>query len=86
MSGNLNQLFQNLVPSRILGRLKEDDKRYKLQYEVPGFSKEDLKITIDKGFLTNSGEHQEEEGDESDHDDYDEEEEDGYWHGSRYRC
>ncbi|KAH7657136.1 HSP20 family protein [Dioscorea alata] len=85
MSGNLNRLFQNLVPSRILGRLKEDDKRYKLQYEVPGFSKEDLKITIDKGFLTISGEHQEEEGDESNHDHHDEEGADGYWHGSRYR-
>ncbi|KAM0933296.1 putative small heat shock protein HSP20 [Dioscorea sansibarensis] len=82
MSGSLNRLCQNLVPSCILGRLKEDDKRYKLQYEVPGFSKEDLKITVDKGFLTISGEHKEEEGDESDHDD---DEEDGSWHGSRYR-
>ncbi|KAJ0960325.1 hypothetical protein J5N97_001843 [Dioscorea zingiberensis] len=80
MSGSLNRLFQNLMPSRILGRLKEDDARYKLQYEVPGLRKEDLKITVENSFLTISGEHKEEEEDEGEGSD----DEDG-WHASRYR-
>ncbi|KAF8393214.1 hypothetical protein HHK36_021455 [Tetracentron sinense] len=55
-------LFANLSLSRLLGRVKEDDKCYKLRYEVPGLTKEELKITVEDGFLVIKGEHKEEEG------------------------
>ncbi|CAI0422450.1 unnamed protein product, partial [Linum tenue] len=59
---NINRLFQNLhlTPSNLIGRFKEKDECYKLRYEVPGLSKEDLKITVDDGVLTIKGEHKEE--------------------------
>ncbi|XP_010250119.1 PREDICTED: 26.5 kDa heat shock protein, mitochondrial [Nelumbo nucifera] len=60
-SENLNRLLENLTPSRLMGRMREDDDSYKLRYEVPGLSKEDVKITIEDGFLTIKGEHQEED-------------------------
>ncbi|KAH8520886.1 hypothetical protein H0E87_002080 [Populus deltoides] len=66
---NINKLFQNLhipSPSNLIGRVKEKDECYKLRYEVPGVSKEDLKITIDDGVLTIKGELKEEEEEESD--------------------
>lgn len=66
---NINKLFQNLhipSPSNLIGRVKEKDECYKLRYEVPGVSKEDLKITIDDGVLTIKGELKEEEEEGSD--------------------
>ncbi|CAL1377742.1 unnamed protein product [Linum trigynum] len=59
---NINRLFQNLhlTPSNLIGRFKEKDECYKLRYEVPGLSKEDLKITVDDGVLTIKGERKEE--------------------------
>ncbi|KAL3610729.1 hypothetical protein D5086_001749 [Populus alba] len=66
---NINKLFQNLhipSPSHLIGRVKEKDECYKLRYEVPGVSKEDLKITIDDGVLTIKGELKEEEEEGSD--------------------
>lgn len=68
---NINRLLDNLniSPVQLLGRVKEDDKSYKLRYEVPGLSKEEVKITIDDGVLSIKGEHKEEEGsdDEDEH-------------------
>ncbi|KAJ6952768.1 hypothetical protein NC653_041794 [Populus alba x Populus x berolinensis] len=64
-----NKLFQNLhipSPSNLIGRVKEKDECYKLRYEVPGVSKEDLKITINDGVLTIKGELKEEEEEGSD--------------------
>ncbi|KAJ4826398.1 hypothetical protein Tsubulata_044556 [Turnera subulata] len=74
---NINKLFENLnlSPSNLIGRLKEKDDCYKLRYEVPGLSKEDLKITIDDGVLTIKGEHKEEEEEGSD---------DEYWSARSY--
>jgi HSP20 family protein len=66
---NINKLFQNLhipAPSNLIGRVKEKDECYKLRYEVPGVSKEDLKIAIDDGVLTIKGELKEEEEEGSD--------------------
>ncbi|OAY52815.1 26.5 kDa heat shock protein, mitochondrial [Manihot esculenta] len=65
---NINRLFENLnlSPTNLMGRFKEKDECYKLRYEVPGLSKEELKITIDDGVLTIKGEHKEEEEEGSD--------------------
>ncbi|XP_022721219.1 26.5 kDa heat shock protein, mitochondrial-like [Durio zibethinus] len=61
---NINRLFDNLnlTPSQMMGRVKEQDDCYKLRYDVPGLTKEDIKITIDNGVLTIKGEHKAEEG------------------------
>lgn len=69
MSENLNKILENLTPSRLLGRMKEDETSYKLRFEVPGLSKEDLKITIEDGYLMIKGEHKEEEEEEGSYDD-----------------
>ncbi|KAL3565788.1 hypothetical protein D5086_033834 [Populus alba] len=55
----------DFVPA-LYGRVKEKDECYKLRYEVPGVSKEDLKITINDGVLTIKGELKEEEEEGSD--------------------
>ena len=36
--------------------IKESDTEYKLSMELPGFAKEDIKISLDDGFLTVSAE------------------------------
>ncbi|KAG6669471.1 26.5 kDa heat shock protein, mitochondrial [Carya illinoinensis] len=65
---NINSLFEklNIAPWTLSGRVKEKDKSYVLRYEVPGLSKEDLKVNIDGGVLTIAGEHKEENEDDSD--------------------
>ncbi|KAA8541913.1 hypothetical protein F0562_023065 [Nyssa sinensis] len=63
---NINKLFENLAPSRLMGRIKEQDQCYKLRFEVPGLAKEDVKITVEDGILTIKGEHKEEEEEGSD--------------------
>ncbi|CAI9766077.1 unnamed protein product [Fraxinus pennsylvanica] len=62
---NINRVLENLPP---VMRIKEQDECYKVRVEVPGLSKEDLKITVEDGMLTIKGEHKEEEehGSESD--------------------
>lgn len=76
VSDNLNKLLENFSPSRLLGRVKENDKCYKLRYEVPGLSKNDLKITVEDGFLVITGECKEEDGEFDD-------DKDG-WYAQRY--
>ncbi|GFY97041.1 HSP20-like chaperones superfamily protein [Actinidia rufa] len=63
---NINKLLENLAPSRLLGRVKEQDNGYKLRYSMPGLSKEDLKITVEDGILRIKGDHKEEEEQDSD--------------------
>eukprot|EP00268_Persea_americana_P044306 TRINITY_DN4478_c0_g1_i6.p1 TRINITY_DN4478_c0_g1~~TRINITY_DN4478_c0_g1_i6.p1 ORF type:complete len:225 (+),score=51.76 TRINITY_DN4478_c0_g1_i6:3164-3838(+) len=70
MSESLNKFFEHLTPSRLLGRMKEDETAYKLRFEVPGLSKEDLKITIADGYLMIRGQHKEEQEDSSDDDEW----------------
>lgn len=74
---NINRLFENMSisPSQLMGRVKEQDDCYKLRYEVPGLSKDDVKITIDNGILRINGEHKEEEEGGSD---------DEYWSSRSY--
>ncbi|KAI3970857.1 hypothetical protein MKX01_024504 [Papaver californicum] len=74
---NLNKLFENWAPSGLIGLMKENESRYKLRYELPGLTKEDVKITVEDDFLTIKGEHKEEE-EECDEDDHE------HWSASRY--
>lgn len=67
---NMNRLLENLSPSHLTGRFKEKDECYKVKYQMPGLSKEDVKITIeDDGILVVRGEHkvEEEEGSDDEH-------------------
>ncbi|KAL3352011.1 hypothetical protein AABB24_020213 [Solanum stoloniferum] len=63
---NINKIFDNLNlnPSQLLGRYKEDDKNYKIRYDVPGLGKNDVKIMVEDGILTIKGEHKEEKEEE----------------------
>ncbi|XP_065868558.1 26.5 kDa heat shock protein, mitochondrial isoform X2 [Euphorbia lathyris] len=63
---NINRLFEKLKLSstNLMGDYKEKDECYKLRYEVPGLSKEELKITIDDGVMIIKGESKEEEEDD----------------------
>lgn len=74
---NINRLFENMnvTPWSLSGRVKEKDDHYKVRYDMPGISKEELKITIDDGVLSIKGEHKEEKQ---------EEEDDEYWASSSY--
>ncbi|KAK6773559.1 hypothetical protein RDI58_028797 [Solanum bulbocastanum] len=69
---NINKIFDklNLNPSQLLGRYKEDDKNYKIRYEVPGLGKEDVKIMFEDGILTIKGEHKEEKEEEGSDDEF----------------
>lgn len=53
-----------------------------LRFELPGLSKEDLKVTIDDGVLTISGEHKEENEDDSDDESWSAASSYGYYHTS----
>lgn len=72
---NLNKLLENWHPSSLMGRVKEQDQCYKLRYELPGLTKEEVKITVEDGILTIKGEHKEEEEEGSD---------DEYWSSRSY--
>ncbi|KAJ9692670.1 hypothetical protein PVL29_011651 [Vitis rotundifolia] len=63
---HMNRLLENLAPSRLIGRLKEQDQCYKLRFEMPGLAKEDVKISVEDGILFIRGEHREEEEEGSD--------------------
>lgn len=68
--------MENLAPSQLMGRVKEQEDCYKMRFNVPGLGKEDVKVTVEDGFLTIKGEHKEKEEEESDDDDV-------QWSGSR---
>ncbi|KAG5572584.1 hypothetical protein H5410_062350 [Solanum commersonii] len=69
---NINKIFDNfnLNPSQLLGRYKEDDKNYKIRYDVPGLGKKDVKIMVEDGILTIKGEHKEEKEEEGSDDEF----------------
>ncbi|KAG6514439.1 26.5 kDa heat shock protein, mitochondrial-like [Zingiber officinale] len=90
VSENLNRLLKSWSPSRLLGRLKEDDKCYKLRFMVPGLRKEDVRVTVEDGMLVITGEVEDEVeddegvvvgGGESTTED---EEDEGRWYAHRY--
>ncbi|KAM7254224.1 hypothetical protein ACFE04_031906 [Oxalis oulophora] len=69
---NMNKLFEsmNISPFQLSAQIKEQEDSYKLRYEMPGLSKEDVKITVDEdGVLTIVGEQKKEGGDSSSDDD-----------------
>lgn len=68
-SENINRLMENLSPSQLIGRVKEQDDCYKLRFNVPGLGKDDVKITVEEGILTIKGEHKEEQEEEGSDDD-----------------
>lgn len=74
---NINRLFENMniSPWQLMGRVKENDDHYKLRYEVPGLTKDDVKVTVHDGILTIKGEHKREEEEGSD---------DEYWSAETY--
>ncbi|CAH8391222.1 unnamed protein product [Eruca vesicaria subsp. sativa] len=76
---NINRIFDsfNIRPSQLMGQVKEQDDCYKLRYEVPGLTKDDVKITVDNGILMIKGEHKAEEEEGSP-------EEDEYWSSRMY--
>lgn len=74
---NMNRIFENVIPTHItgtapspaqlMGKFKETDENYKLRYDMPGLTKDDLKVTVDNnGVLRIHGERKVEEEDESD--------------------
>ncbi|KAM5578770.1 26.5 kDa heat shock protein, mitochondrial [Rosa sericea] len=67
-TGNISRLFENLniSPWSVSGRVKEQDDCYKLRFDMPGLTKEDVKISVHHGVLTIKGEHKDEEGEETD--------------------
>lgn len=67
-SENINRLMENLAPSQLMGRVKEQEDCYKMRFNVPGLGKEDVKVTVEDGFLTIKGEHKEKEEEDSDDD------------------
>ncbi|KAJ9559584.1 hypothetical protein OSB04_004744 [Centaurea solstitialis] len=71
----MNGLMANLSPSRWIKRIKEKDESYNIKYPMPGFSKDDVKITIEDGILFIRAEHKEEEEDSG---------EDEYWSAASY--
>lgn len=74
---NINRVLENMGPSQLLGRFKENKECYKLKYEMPGMGKDEVKITVeDGGVLRIRGEHKE------DHEEA-EDEEQKYW-STRY--
>ena len=63
---NSNNLFDYLfsdpifnvnVLNRMSTDIKEKESGYELSMEVPGFDKEDLKLELEKGYLTVTAEH-----------------------------
>lgn len=70
MMDNVNRLFEDFFPSRNDGDLvenfrvpydiMEDEKSYKLRFDMPGLSKEEVKVGIEDGTLVIKGEHSEE--------------------------
>ncbi|GKC71591.1 26.5 kDa heat shock protein, mitochondrial-like protein [Tanacetum coccineum] len=68
---NMNKVLGNLSPLRLIRRFKEKDESYSVKYQMPGLSKDDVKITVEDGMLFIRGEHHdEEEGQGSDEDEF----------------
>jgi HSP20 family protein len=62
----LGRPLERLAPSRLLsGKVREDEARYRLRFEVPGLGKGDVRVAVEDGVLVIEGEKREhgEEGD-----------------------
>ncbi|RLM79059.1 hypothetical protein C2845_PM12G06010 [Panicum miliaceum] len=63
----LSRPLERLAPSRLLsGKVREDEARYRLRFEVPGLGKEDVRVAVEDGVLVIEGEKREhgEDGDD----------------------
>jgi len=70
MMDSVNRLFDGFLPSRTDGDvvenfrvpydIMEDEKSYKLRFDMPGLGKEEVKVGIEDGTLVITGEHSEE--------------------------
>eukprot|EP01018_Ginkgo_biloba_P010691 Gb_40446 [translate_table: standard] len=67
MMDTVNRLFENFAPSgtemenfRTAYDVAEDEKSYKLRFDMPGLSKEEVKVSVEDGSLVIKGEHSEE--------------------------
>ncbi|XP_042000460.1 26.5 kDa heat shock protein, mitochondrial-like [Salvia splendens] len=63
---NINRLLENIAPPQMLGRAREHEDSYKLQYQMPGVGKDEVKITVEDGVLSIRGEHKDQEEHDSD--------------------
>ncbi|WVZ77446.1 hypothetical protein U9M48_025310 [Paspalum notatum var. saurae] len=63
----LSRPLERLAPSRLLsGKVREDEARYRLRFEVPGLGKDDVRVAVEDGVLVIEGEKREHGGDEED--------------------
>lgn len=64
----LSRPLERLAPSRLLsGKVREDEARYRLRFEVPGLGRDDVRVAVEDGVLVIEGEKREhgtEEGDD----------------------
>nr|CAB3446020.1 unnamed protein product [Digitaria exilis] len=63
----LTRPLERLAPTRLLtGKVREDEARYRLRFEVPGLGKDDVRVAVEDGVLVIEGEKREhgEEGDD----------------------
>ncbi len=64
----LDDFFDDLEPVRSNNMkcdIYEKDNKYFIEMDIPGFSKEDIDIDLDKGYLTISASHEENVDDEN---------------------
>ncbi|KAL6628968.1 hypothetical protein ACP70R_028733 [Stipagrostis hirtigluma subsp. patula] len=56
----LSRPLERLAPSRPpSGKVREDEARYRLRFEVPGLGKEDVRVAVEDGVLVIEGEKRE---------------------------
>ncbi|XP_062218506.1 23.6 kDa heat shock protein, mitochondrial-like [Phragmites australis] len=61
----LSRPLERLAPSRLLsGKVREDEARYRLRFEVPGLGKDDIRVAVEDGVLVIEGEKREHDGEE----------------------
>nr|XP_043638506.1 26.5 kDa heat shock protein, mitochondrial [Erigeron canadensis] len=70
-AANMNRLVEKLSPTHLIRKFKEKDEMYSIKYQMPGLTKDDVKITVEDGVLCIRGQHrEEEEGKGSDDDEF----------------
>ncbi|GKB69344.1 26.5 kDa heat shock protein, mitochondrial-like protein isoform X1 [Tanacetum coccineum] len=50
-AANMNKVLANLSPLRLIRIFKEKDEIYSIKYQMPGLSKDDVKIIVKDGML-----------------------------------
>ncbi|KVH98002.1 Alpha crystallin/Hsp20 domain-containing protein, partial [Cynara cardunculus var. scolymus] len=65
LMATMNRLLNNLSPWHLIRRLKQKDESYDIKYQMPGLSKDDVKISVEDGILFIRGEHKDSGEDEN---------------------